>query len=289
MLLKGLQDVAVAPDPHEAATMALLRLIHAADLPDPAALLARLASGQGGDRRAGRGAVRAAPATRADRRTAGRLSPRLVERSNDDGKRILAQATARPGRAGALRAARIWCSSRCGRSAPTWARELAAALKAVDRHDAGQVSFTDAGGEPSLQQQEKIAEEQVRAAVLDEPNVRALLDAFPDADARNPFNQRKVPDMPDFDLDKIMEMAQNAQAELQKAQDNLDKVEVEGASGGGLVKIRATAKGRILGVSIDDSLLVAAEKSDARGSDRRRAQRRQAPRPMPPPRPKCRR
>ena len=49
-------------------------------------------------------------------------------------------------------------------------------------------------------------------------------------------------------LEEIMEMAQNAQAELQKAQDNLDKIEVEGASGGGLVKVRATAKGRILGV-----------------------------------------
>ena len=67
--------------------------------------------------------------------------------------------------------------------------------------------------------------------------------------------------MPDLDLDKIMEMAQNAQAELQKAQDNLEMIEVEGASGGGLVKIKATAKGRILGVSINDSLLVPAEKS----------------------------
>lgn len=67
--------------------------------------------------------------------------------------------------------------------------------------------------------------------------------------------------MPDLDLEKIMEMAQNAQAELQKAQDNLDLVEVEGASGGGLVTIKATAKGRILGVSLDDSLLVPAEKS----------------------------
>jgi len=67
--------------------------------------------------------------------------------------------------------------------------------------------------------------------------------------------------MPELDLEKIMEMAQNAQAELQKAQDNLESVEVEGASGGGLVKIKATAKGRILGVSIDDSLLVPTEKS----------------------------
>src|SRR5688500_9493821 len=42
MLLKGLADVQIAPDPQEAATMALLRLIHAADLPDPAAVLSRL-------------------------------------------------------------------------------------------------------------------------------------------------------------------------------------------------------------------------------------------------------
>ena len=65
--------------------------------------------------------------------------------------------------------------------------------------------------------------------------------------------------MPNFD--EIMQMAQNAQAELQKAQDNLDKVEVEGASGGGLVKVRATAKGRILNVDIDESLLQPSEKS----------------------------
>jgi len=67
--------------------------------------------------------------------------------------------------------------------------------------------------------------------------------------------------MPDLDLDKIMQMAQNAQAELQKAQDNLDNVEVEGVSGGGLVKIQASAKGRIIAVSIDDSLMQASEKS----------------------------
>ena len=67
--------------------------------------------------------------------------------------------------------------------------------------------------------------------------------------------------MPDLDLEKIMEMAQNAQAELQKAQDNLDTVEVEGAAGGGLVTIKATAKGRILAVDIDESLLQPSEKT----------------------------
>ena len=67
--------------------------------------------------------------------------------------------------------------------------------------------------------------------------------------------------MPEIDLEKIMQMAQNAQAELQKAQDSLDKIEVEGASGGGLVKIRATAKGRIISVDIDETLLQPSEKA----------------------------
>jgi DNA-binding YbaB/EbfC family protein len=61
-------------------------------------------------------------------------------------------------------------------------------------------------------------------------------------------------------FDEIMKLAQNAQAELKKAQDNLDSVEVEGVSGGGLVKIRATAKGHIRGVEIDESLLAPSEK-----------------------------
>src|SRR5690348_4576371 len=39
MLLKGLSDVSIAPDPQEAATMAILRVIHSAELPDPASLL----------------------------------------------------------------------------------------------------------------------------------------------------------------------------------------------------------------------------------------------------------
>lgn len=54
--------------------------------------------------------------------------------------------------------------------------------------------------------------------------------------------------------------AQTIQTQMEQAQTVLDTIEVEGASGGGLVKIRATAKGRILGVSLDDSLLVASEK-----------------------------
>ncbi|WP_333572519.1 YbaB/EbfC family nucleoid-associated protein [Sphingomonas sp.] len=62
-------------------------------------------------------------------------------------------------------------------------------------------------------------------------------------------------------LEDIMAMAQNVQAELTKAQASLDSVEVEGVSGGGLVKVTASAKGRIIGIAIDDSLVNAAEKA----------------------------
>ncbi len=73
MLLKGLQDVAVAPDPREAAEMALLRLIHAADMPDPAALMARL-SGEGSAAAPARAA--SLDGQRADGRSCRRISRR---------------------------------------------------------------------------------------------------------------------------------------------------------------------------------------------------------------------
>ena len=56
------------------------------------------------------------------------------------------------------------------------------------------------------------------------------------------------------------EAAENIQKQMNDMQVTLDNVEVEGASGGGLGKVRATAKGRILGVAIDDSLMVPGEK-----------------------------
>ncbi|MBB4152137.1 hypothetical protein GGQ80_000013 [Sphingomonas jinjuensis] len=61
-------------------------------------------------------------------------------------------------------------------------------------------------------------------------------------------------------IDEILAMAQNVQSELAKAQEQLDTIEVEGASGGGLVKVKASAKGRIIGIAIDDSLMQVSEK-----------------------------
>jgi len=65
-------------------------------------------------------------------------------------------------------------------------------------------------------------------------------------------------------MEEMMAAAQAAAETISKQmnemQVKLDSIEVEGSAGGGLVKVRASAKGRILGVSIDDSLMNADDK-----------------------------
>ena len=58
---------------------------------------------------------------------------------------------------------------------------MAVALKAATGAS-WQVSLSDDAGEPSLLDQEKMGEERVRADVLADPNVRAVMEAFPDAE-----------------------------------------------------------------------------------------------------------
>ena len=61
-----------------------------------------------------------------------------------------------------------------------WPRDLTAALKAATGAS-WQVSLSDEAGEPSLLDQEKMAEERVRSEVLADPAVRAAFEAVPDA------------------------------------------------------------------------------------------------------------
>ena len=177
LLLRGLQDVTVAPDPQEAATMALLRLVHAADLPDPAALMARLATGDGMSATAPAArasAPRQAPASRLPENF-----PALVEQLEDAGRMRLGiqlrdhvgLVSYAPGEL-VLRPLRPL--------GPDFARELFAEAKEATGTD-WEIRFTDAGGEPSLHEQTRMAEERERAAVLEEPAMKALLAAFPDA------------------------------------------------------------------------------------------------------------
>jgi DNA polymerase III subunit gamma/tau len=173
MLLKGLQDVDSAPDPREAAEMALLRLIHAAELPDPASLMQRLAS------EGAAASPAAVPATKGNGATAQLPGDfrGLINRLEQAGKHQLAlqlhdqvslvryeppQLAVKPLRP----------------LGADWSRDMAAALKAATS-TTWQVSLSDDPGEPSLLDQEKMAEERVRGDVLADPNVRAVMDAFP--------------------------------------------------------------------------------------------------------------
>jgi DNA polymerase-3 subunit gamma/tau len=187
MLLKGLQDVGVAPDPREAAEMVLLRLIHAADLPDPASLMAKLASGED--------VAAAPPAAFAGRGSAAPTAqmPKdfaaLVRAVDEGGKRILAQQL--HDQVGLVRFAPPELVLKPARPlGPDWVRELAMALKAITGTN-WQVSLSDEAGSPSLLDQDKMAEEKVRADVLADPNVTAVMDAFPEAELET-FSTRGV-------------------------------------------------------------------------------------------------
>ena len=58
----------------------------------------------------------------------------------------------------------------------------------------------------------------------------------------------------------MMKKAQEMQKKMQEIQESLSNLEVEGTSGGGLVKVTSTAKGTFKRISIDDSMLKTEEK-----------------------------
>ncbi|MCJ2129148.1 YbaB/EbfC family nucleoid-associated protein [Methylobacterium sp. E-045] len=62
------------------------------------------------------------------------------------------------------------------------------------------------------------------------------------------------------DLMGIMKQAQAMQEKMASLQNELDLVEVKGASGGGAVSVTMTAKGLVKGVTLDPSLMIADER-----------------------------
>ena len=89
------------------------------------------------------------------------------------------------------------------------------------------------------------------------------------------------------DIMGMMKQVQAMQSKMQDLQAELERIEVEGASGGGLVTVRLTAKGEMKALAIDPSLLRADEKeiledlivaamNDARGKAERAAEARMA-------------
>jgi DNA-binding YbaB/EbfC family protein len=57
------------------------------------------------------------------------------------------------------------------------------------------------------------------------------------------------------DLSDIMRQAQDMQKRLQEAQERMDQLTAEGASGGGMVKVTLKGKGELHAIDIDPSMM----------------------------------
>jgi len=178
LLLKGLSEVNSAAMPLEAAEMALLRVIHASELPDPGTLIEKLISGEAvaapapaaAPASAGQGAMLKAPA---DFRA-------LVDLLAQNGKPHLAQQL--HDYAGLVRYEPPELVIRPAKPlSGDLMRDLVAALKSLTG-SVWQVRASDEPAAPTLLEQEKAEAEALRQSVLASPMVKAAFEAFPDAE-----------------------------------------------------------------------------------------------------------
>jgi DNA polymerase III subunit gamma/tau len=168
MLLKGHDEVVRAYDPAEAADMAVLRVIHAATMPDPGELAKMLAGGVNV-------AAASAPAV-----PAAAMPPSfsaMIEMIEANGKHLLAQRLR--DEVGEISYAPPDLVIRLSRPFDT--RELGQVLKACTGV-VWTVRSEDAPALPTLREQELAAENAARDMILAEPMVVAALQNFPGAE-----------------------------------------------------------------------------------------------------------
>ncbi len=191
LLLKGLAEVHNAPMPLEAAEMALLRIIHAAELPDPGAVLERLASGETVGGRASdaakaesQGELLAVPADFAA----------LVKQIEENRGQWLAHQLSEEFRlvdyAPPLLALQSAAAPRDAKQLDETLAKLRAWLKA-NHAQSWTVSLAEGSAQLSLREQELEAKRRNEQWVRDRPVVKAALEAFPEAEL-----------LPDFRLDE---------------------------------------------------------------------------------------
>ena len=190
LMLKGLSDVQVAPDPREALDMALLRLVHAAGMPDPGAVIDALKHGKplppSVPAQAGTQEAQAPPAQAETQAAAEPAQPQMpadftafIKALEDAGN--MARAIELHDKVGLVSydPPRLVLQPKAPLD-QDFARDLAA--KAKDATGAPWVvELAQSGGEASLREQEQMAEAQARDAVLNDPMVKAVTEAFPDA------------------------------------------------------------------------------------------------------------
>jgi len=176
LLLKGHDEAVRSAMPLEAAEMALLRIVHAAELPDPAELLKRMGNGEAiaaaPARQAAAPASEAAPQYPPDFRAlheiVSKSRPRLALHLYDD-VRLVSYAPPRL----VLKPLKPIVGE--------IVRDLATVLHSMSGA-AWQIELGEGEAEPSLKEQDDARENAARQAILDTPLVKAAFEAFPDAE-----------------------------------------------------------------------------------------------------------
>ena len=182
LLLKGLREIETAPVPLEAAEMALLRIVHAAGMPDPSDLARKLESGEvvaappspAGPGGQGSGPQASLPADFAA------LVRLVAESRHDDASWKTAQFLERD-----VRLVRYAPPTLVIRPLKPCDEEFLRDLGRLLRTETGQVwtvETSDEEGEASLLEQEQAALGAEREAVMQSPMVKAAFEAFPDAE-----------------------------------------------------------------------------------------------------------
>ncbi len=178
LFLKGYDEVRTAPDPLVAARMALLRVMHAGDLPDPGLLVKKL------DALAANGAVFSAPGTPADAASpvasGTHVWRELVDRVDQSGQLRVAQVMRDWVRVITLEPTALTFELAPGYSGDPSGELRDALLRATGER--WQVIRSEGAALPSLREAAEAQREAELAALLREPLVEAAFAIFPQAE-----------------------------------------------------------------------------------------------------------
>jgi DNA polymerase-3 subunit gamma/tau len=178
LLLKGYDEVRGAPDPLIAAKMALLRVQHANDLPDPGSLAKQL------EDLAARGPVVASPGTAPAAAEApaptGMDWPALINMVDQSGQLRLAQVMHDWVRVASLVPGELTYALAPGYSGDPSAELRDALLRATGER--WQVTRIEGDAAPALRETAEAAAGEARAELLRDPLVEAAFAAFPNAE-----------------------------------------------------------------------------------------------------------
>jgi DNA polymerase-3 subunit gamma/tau len=179
LLVKGYDEVKGAPDPLVSAQMALLRTLHAADLPDPGTLARKLEDVAA---RAASAPVPAADQPNADQHAAAPVDwLALVERIERQGGSLHLASRLRM----QVRPVEVAEGRLVFAQAPGFAEDLAPEVRQTLLELTGsrwQIEQVPEGGEPTLVEREQAAKDAAEARLRAHPLVEATFAAFPEAE-----------------------------------------------------------------------------------------------------------